>query len=194
MKLEIPTSTSAVHWHVTVKRKGDSKSKSLLDLTFQDLGTKILNPWHDGRPFSVSGLIIRKDAADLDEFRICWTPKPYGSYRESFHNRQAEGNRNSNVICSFFYREQWIFKEHDAKDYTTEFLFPAVVKTSRGLTAWLKREHLKAVWKDSVGSKLIAQAITRGWVKWTLEAQAFRPSVLAQPWAWGESVVFWRPG
>jgi hypothetical protein len=89
MDLEHPPET---YWHCSVSMDGKKGSAVVNDLRFEDLKRMIVDPWHAGRAFSVSGVIIRSSQA-VAQIKITWTKEP----KSSFENRHNASMRNSGV-------------------------------------------------------------------------------------------------
>jgi hypothetical protein len=61
------------------------------DLTFADLKREVIDPWLSGRPFTISGLMIRS-TDDVQEIKIAHTPQPKETYARQHEMRmQAAG-------------------------------------------------------------------------------------------------------
>jgi hypothetical protein len=72
------------YWHCSVQIAGDKDCSVANDLSFEELYRTIVTPWLSGRPFVVSGTIVRS-TEQVAEIRIAHTEYPQRHYAET-HN------------------------------------------------------------------------------------------------------------
>lgn len=104
------------YWHCLLQVK-DSKAFSVVnDLSFSELETQIIKPWHAEQAFTVSGKIVRK-SSEVAEIKIVWTEQPYKYFADQ-HNAAM---RASNIADMATDRRKLVFKK--GEDATFELLF-----------------------------------------------------------------------
>jgi hypothetical protein len=83
------------YWHVYVKLIGakDRDYAVANDLSFEDVQTKIVSPWHAGSAFPVSGKVV-PSVDKVQEIKITQTADPKAMYSERHYAHQ----RASNVV------------------------------------------------------------------------------------------------
>jgi hypothetical protein len=105
------------YWHCGVRQGGKKERMSVVnDLSFAELKRTIVDPCVGGKPFSVSGLIVRS-SKDVSEIRISWTQYPQKYYAD-LHNQRM---RASNIADMATDRRTLVFGE--GEDLTFELLF-----------------------------------------------------------------------
>lgn len=106
-------------WHCRVKLKESNKNNSysvINDLLFQELKTKIIDPWLESRPFAVSGTIVQQPS-EVEEIQIAYTPEPQNVYATAHNIRK----KHSGIIDLATDRRLLPFWE--GEDYTFDLLF-----------------------------------------------------------------------
>ena len=73
-------------WHCRVQSTGEQDYAIVNDLTFAELRRSVIEPWLAGRPFTISGKIIRA-AKEVKEIQIAHTPEPQQTYADR-HNAE----------------------------------------------------------------------------------------------------------
>jgi len=68
-------------WHCAVKITGEKNPSVINDLSFSELKRTIVDPWNDGKPFAVSGAVVRSSTS-VSEIKITHTSEPQRSYAE----------------------------------------------------------------------------------------------------------------
>ncbi len=105
-------------WHCYVKSIAGKASTYHIenDLTFDEIKRKVIDPWNSGKPFALSGFIIRS-TQDIPEIKIVQTERDKNHYAE-MHNAKM---RSSGIVDMSTNRAMLPFgKGHD---YTFELLF-----------------------------------------------------------------------
>lgn len=69
------------YWHCSVVISGEDDYSVVNDLTFEELNHTVVIPWLSGRPFVISGTIIRT-TEQVSEIRIAHTELPKKRYAE----------------------------------------------------------------------------------------------------------------
>ncbi len=113
------------YWHCYVAlpgRKRDRDRAVVNDLSKQQLKREIIDPWHDGRPFTVGGTIIR-DRESVEEIRIVQTSRP----REDYAREHDARMRASGIADLATDRRFLPFGR--GTDFTHELLFDALQNT-----------------------------------------------------------------
>lgn len=75
------------YWHCYVKLQGNNKYAVQNDMTFDELQTRILTPWHQSAPFTVSGKIVNKDS-QIEEINVTQTDEPQRVWADRHDARQ----------------------------------------------------------------------------------------------------------
>ena len=78
MNLEDPPEK---YWHCYVQPSGAGERSIVNDLTFAELSRTVIDPWRSGRPFTVSGKVIRV-SQDVEEIRIAHTSQPQQAFAD----------------------------------------------------------------------------------------------------------------
>lgn len=78
------------YWHCFVKTSGAEEYSIVNDLTYAELSRTIVRPWLAGRPFTVSGQIIRA-TNEVGDIRIVHTPKAQQAYADE-HNAEMRAS------------------------------------------------------------------------------------------------------
>jgi hypothetical protein len=104
------------YWHCCVKLVNSDDYAIENDLLFSDLKRKIIDPWNEGRPFTVKGAIIRKNES-VGEIRVSQTENVQKVYAEQ-HNIQMRASGIADMATN---RKMLPFDE--GKDYTFQLLF-----------------------------------------------------------------------
>jgi len=84
------------YWHCGVKADKNKRMSIVNDLAFVELKKSIVDPWAAGRPFSVSGFIVRS-AESVSEIRIVWTEFPQKYYADR-HDDQMSARGISDMV------------------------------------------------------------------------------------------------
>lgn len=103
-------------WHCRVTVAGRKKPSVVNDLNYQELQRTIVRPWLAGRPFTVSGAIV-KSPSEATDIRIVHTARPQESYA-SEHNARM---RNRGIADLATDRSLLPFAE--GEDVTFQLLF-----------------------------------------------------------------------
>ncbi len=107
------------YWHCYVQRKGKSSPEGIVnDLSFQDISQKIVQPWRDGRAFTVEGVIVRSQD-EVEEIRIVRTDQPLQHYIDDHSARMSA----SGIVDMATNRQMLPFGKDRGTDYTFDLLF-----------------------------------------------------------------------
>lgn len=82
-------------YHCRVKLQGKKSSREysvLNDITWQELQSRIVLPWHLGKPFTVAGTVV-SNASSVEEIQIVHTTEP----QQHFADRHNERMRSSGI-------------------------------------------------------------------------------------------------
>lgn len=74
------------YWHCRVTVGGREGYSVVNDLPFAELEQTIIRPWLAGRPFTISGTIVRS-SSDVTDIRIVHTPSPQKAYADAHNAR-----------------------------------------------------------------------------------------------------------
>lgn len=113
---EAETKLPEQYWHCAVKLVKDTWSSVVNDLTLKELRGQIVRPWLQGKPFSVSGKIVR-NTDDVKEIRISRTPNPQQYYADQHNMRMSAGGITDLAT------NRAILPILEGTDYTFEMLF-----------------------------------------------------------------------
>lgn len=111
-----PEKPAERYWHCSVQAPDSKKPWIVNDLSYSELQTQIVDPWRAGRPFTVSGKIVRSPA-DISEIKIVWTERPMQHYANE-HNAAMEARRIADFATN---RRAVVFKK--GEDVTFSLLF-----------------------------------------------------------------------
>jgi hypothetical protein len=103
-------------WHCAVKITGEKDHSIVNDLSFAELQRTIVDPWANGKPFTVSGTVVRSTAS-VGEIKITHTKTPQETYAER-HNSRMKANGISDLATN---RRMLPLKQ--GTDLTYELLF-----------------------------------------------------------------------
>lgn len=103
-------------WHCSVKITGEKKHSVVNDLSLSELKRTIVDPWNDGKPFTVSGTVVRT-SANVSEITIAHTPNPQRYYAD----RHDSEMRASGIADLATDRRLLPFRQ--GTDLTNELLF-----------------------------------------------------------------------
>ena len=79
------------YWHCAVKMSGAKNYSVVNDLAFSELEKTIVSPWNAGRPFTVSGTLIRPSTS-IESIKIAHTDQSASSFAEQHNARmRAQG-------------------------------------------------------------------------------------------------------
>lgn len=104
------------YWHCGVKAGKKERWTIVNDLTFGELKKSVIDPWNAGRPFSVSGLIVRA-AESVSQIRIVVTQFPQQHYAD-LHNQRMRASGIADLATD---RRALVFESGD--DFTFDLLF-----------------------------------------------------------------------
>jgi hypothetical protein len=107
-------------WHCSVKITGEKNHSVINDLSFSELKRTIVDPWNDGKPFAVSGTVVRSSTG-VSEIKITHTPNPQWSYAE----RHDADMRASGIADMATNRRMLPLRQ--GTDLTYELLFSGTV-------------------------------------------------------------------
>lgn len=85
-------------WHCSVKVTGEKDQSVVNDLSFSDLKRTIVSPWNEGKPFTVSGIVVRS-SANVSEIKITHTPNPQKFYAEQ-HNASMKASGIADMVTN----------------------------------------------------------------------------------------------
>jgi predicted nucleotide-binding protein len=110
-------------WHCYLRLKDwkAAEYRTVNDFTIQEVREQIVEPWHEQRPFTLSGVIVRS-RDEVAEIRIVQTPQPL-SYYEQWYSAEE---RRSGVVRLLYDTRNVPFWHDDRKDYTYELLLSAI--------------------------------------------------------------------
>lgn len=74
----------ANYWHCAVKMPDDKRYSKSLDLTFDELIKNVVEPWLEGRPFTVGTLIVRS-SDEVSDIMICHTGRSAAEMGRHWH-------------------------------------------------------------------------------------------------------------
>jgi hypothetical protein len=103
-------------WHCSVKVTGEKDHSVVNDLTFSELSRTIVGPWNNGKPFTVSGTVIRSSES-VSEIKITQTPNPQQFYAER-HNESMRARGIADMSTNRKMLPLW-----QGTDLTYELLF-----------------------------------------------------------------------
>jgi len=81
------------YWHCYVKLEGKTSYAVENDLSFEQLSVRILTPWHQSTPFTVSGKIINKNSK-VEEIKVTQTDEPKQVWAD-----RHDAERSANNVC-----------------------------------------------------------------------------------------------
>jgi hypothetical protein len=110
------TTQPDVYWHCAVHVAGDKKPVVVNDLRFADLERTIVRPWHEARPFTVSGKVIRS-SEQVESIKITYTPRPRSHYAE-VHDAQMHHAGIADMATN-----RSLIPLSQGEDHTFELLF-----------------------------------------------------------------------
>ena len=113
------------YWHFRFEFHGETpRQNTLVNLTFKELKSKILLPWHSNEDFRVNKSVLKRPSEHIREVEICWTPQPTSYYSRLLDEERDRGNRESqHVAFIYFWRDRMVFQKNEAVDFTEELLF-----------------------------------------------------------------------
>lgn len=106
----------AQYWHCSVKAPQAKRPSIVNDLAFPDLKRRIVDPWLEGRPFSISGQIVKSPSA-VSEIRIAHTTYPMQHYANA-HNARMRARGISDWATNRALIPLW-----EGEDVTNDLLF-----------------------------------------------------------------------
>lgn len=112
-------SAPAKFWHCRVSladRKHPRDIAVANDITKDQLQREIITPWHQGRPFTVSGKIV-KNRDGVEDIRIVHTDHPMQRYAD-IHNASMQASGIADMAT-----DRRLLPFGKGKDYTNELLF-----------------------------------------------------------------------
>ncbi|MGO9404230.1 MAG: hypothetical protein ACLPVW_12260 [Terriglobales bacterium] len=111
------------YWHCAVTTARDKETAIENDLTFSELQRKVVEPWLMGRPFTVSGRIIRSSDS-VSTIKITHTTQPQEYYANAHDSRmQASGIMDMAT-------DRRYLPLSDGQDFTFDLLFSGQLKRS----------------------------------------------------------------
>lgn len=109
-------------WHARLRKKGQKQVVYLNDLTFSELRERLLDPWTNSQPFTVSGAIF-KSSSDVDEVQVVLTDQKQTELA-AIHDRSM----SARGIVDMATDRKWL-PFRDGADYTNQLLFAKPKKT-----------------------------------------------------------------
>jgi len=103
-------------WHCYVKLEGNKNYAVQNDLTFDQMQSRILTPWHQSAPFTVSGKILKKDS-QIEEIKVTQTDEPQPVWADR-HNARDRANNVCDMATDRHLLPIW-----HGRDLTFELLF-----------------------------------------------------------------------
>lgn len=85
-------------WHCAVKLTGEKDHSVVNDLSFAELQRTVVDPWNNGKAFTVSGVVVRS-SANVSEIKITHTPEPQKSYADR-HNERMKASRVADMATN----------------------------------------------------------------------------------------------
>lgn len=76
------------YWHCLVEVAGSKGTSVVNDMDFDHVMKSVVEPWHGGRPFTVSGTIVRSPDT-VNKIKIVHTPEPQQAYANSHDARMS---------------------------------------------------------------------------------------------------------
>lgn len=127
------TENTAGFWHIEVELGAgkDVRKSCANDLSFEQLRTQVLEPWHSSRPFTVAGLLVRYPDKVVS-IRIVQTTEPMQTFADA-HNAKMGAQRILDMVtdrCRLPFRH--------GVDRTQELLFAADEPAAMPFTAGAK--------------------------------------------------------
>jgi len=110
------------YWHCYVAlpgRKRDRDRAVINDATRDQIRHEVVEPWHEDRPFTVSGTIVKSRAA-VDEIRIVQTPQRQSLYADQ-HNAEMRAAGIADLAT-----DPRLLPFGKGKDYTNDLLFQSL--------------------------------------------------------------------
>ena len=125
-------------WHCHLELKPDGKrtpSATANDLTRAELESQVIQPWVNGRSFSVAGLVVHS-RSDVARIRLASTDKPAQVYADAYNERMRRG------VVMDLATDRKIVAVLEGRDRTNELLFASQATMAQEI---LEREQV-ALW------------------------------------------------
>lgn len=103
-------------WHCYVKIEGNKKYAVENDLSFDQLQSRIITPWYQSAPFTVSGKIITKDSL-IEEIKVTHTLEQQRVWADRHNARKRAAN-----ICDMA-TDRCMLPVWNGNDFTYDLLF-----------------------------------------------------------------------
>jgi hypothetical protein len=170
------------YWHCYVKMGKQEQGTVVNDLTFADLKREVIDPWLSGRPFTISGLVIRS-TDDVQEIKIAHTSLPQETYAQQ-HEMQmrkagstdfATNRRYLPLIegrdCTFELLFSGEEKKHSAPREVdiVEQVCQRVGKAAQILCNRSRKNKTSYVIDDEYDVQDLLQALLRGYFKFSVQ-------------------------
>jgi hypothetical protein len=110
------------YWHCYVALPGKTKEKDravINDMSRDQIRREVVEPWHQNLTFTVSGTIVKNQAA-VEEIRIVQTPKPQRFYADE-HNARMRASGIADLST-----DRRLLPFEKGTDYTNELLFSSL--------------------------------------------------------------------
>lgn len=104
------------YWHCSVKLMGEDRHSVVNDLSFADLMRTIVEPYNDGRPFTVDGTLVRPNT-EISKIQLAYSQNPKSHYAEQ-HNALMRSRGTADLATN---RRLLPFSK--GTDFTYELLF-----------------------------------------------------------------------
>lgn len=130
------------YWHCSITTKGKGAEPSIInDVTLKYIYDDIIEPWHQKRPFTITGTIIH-DTNDIKSIRIVQTNEPQKHYAQIY-----DAKMDASGIADMA-TDRRILPIEKGQDYTNEFLFKNAISTnpkivSKGNKVFIVHGHVE---------------------------------------------------
>lgn len=173
------------YWHCYVALPGKKKDRDravINDATPDQIRYEVVEPWHEDRPFTVSGSIV-KSRTTVDEIRIVQTPHPQSVYADQ-HNAEMRAVGFADLAT-----DRRLLPFGKGKDYTNDLLFqslspqapaPAIalllrlcerLPDSARVLATRQRSKAPYVVMDEYDAQDLLQAVIRAYFKYSVREE-----------------------
>jgi hypothetical protein len=170
------------YWHCSVQLLGQRRHSVVNDLSFEELQTRIIQPWHRGVKFPVSGLVV-PSRDQVEQIKITQTERPL----QHFIDQKAARDRAARIADMATNRA--LLPIWDGTDYTHELLFSGlgtdapepeiglILRLCERLPAaariLAKRQHGKAAFEitDEYDVQDLLHAMLRAYLKYSVHEE-----------------------
>jgi predicted nucleotide-binding protein len=126
------------YWHCRLRLQewGPLNYRTVNDLSIEQVRKQIFEPWHQQRPFNISGAIVRR-RDEVADIRVVQTPQALSYYKDWWRAEQRKS-----MVQHVGYDTSYIpFWQENCTDYTHELLF-AEIPAATAATAVTAKESV----------------------------------------------------